>query len=768
MLVLFALAFTAQGQNTKGDRPAGSREGRFKKSPKKEAGGRTTKRISPKRTDTSPGYSPRGRARGGERAGKPIRPVFNVDKPRETQRAWKGDLAGRRLRHRNSSSVKPYVHRQRGEHVRRNVPDREGRRNVTGGRPVRIESATGRVRNVFPQRGPYVSNSSTKPRDQQRPVSNRGTLARLKQLQTSAKVSPDRKKVKVVPRSASRAFIRHKSINVYANFPRPKKKSEQAQLRDIAGRKLRAKNYETPRPGVIKAPNTYRGRRIDGKDRPYTGPSGYYRTASRPGRAWTSGDIAGRKIRHRNKSSKSVEGVPVHARKVRTATRTGRRGNALPSLKPGMGSRGLSFKGNTHAGKMFRNQGEQLAGGRKVSRKRVDVSGMPVRRKRGPMFGDQGEEFGGHSKGKRKRVDVSGVPVRSRAPGLFNYQGEADRGRMRAKSKSAMVDVNRIPVKRRLPGTFEDQGEEFTGAIKAKKRLKGGGSVSGRLWNNNESPIQGKQPKQGARAATYSGNIKARAPGYVSPQARKAAQFRGKNRMFELQPGFSDQGEEFTGHQRLSRLRRNYIQNKLAHHESLKKRRPEKETYAVSGLHAKVKRRDYVRNKDLPDNATMKLKQTATDHNVGGLHIQVRRRAYVKNDNAADAALKKLRPTSTDRDVGELQTRVRQYNYVRNPSSTKDALKVREPGKAFARATDYQGNIKMQKFRLRDRNTELHPDARFVKTNRNNVREERDAMTNFKLWWARLFKKQETQPDHLKEKIKKPRYDKGEQGMWYD
>jgi hypothetical protein len=55
-----------------------------------------------------------------------------------------------------------------------------------------------------------------------------------------------------------------------------------------------------------------------------------------------------------------------------------------------------------------------------------------------------------------------------------------------------------------------------------------------------------------------------------------------------------------------------------------------------------------------------------------------------------------------------------------------------------------------------------------VKINKNNVDGERDLLTNFKLWWARLFKKEETQPDHLKDKGHKPRYDKGEKGLWYE
>ncbi len=108
-----------------------------------------------------------------------------------------------------------------------------------------------------------------------------------------------------------------------------------------------------------------------------------------------------------------------------------------------------------------------------------------------------------------------------------------------------------------------------------------------------------------------------------------------------------------------------------------------------------------------------------------------------------------------------------EWDYKHNPSSHKEALDVREPGKAFARVTDYQGNIRMKKFELFGKK-ELHPDARFVKTNKNNVKEEKDLLTNFKLWWARLFRKNETQPDNLKEKIRKPRFDKREQGLWYD
>jgi hypothetical protein len=142
------------------------------------------------------------------------------------------------------------------------------------------------------------------------------------------------------------------------------------------------------------------------------------------------------------------------------------------------------------------------------------------------------------------------------------------------------------------------------------------------------------------------------------------------------------------------------------------------------------------------------------------------------NKNLPEIASKKLKPTDATKAVTNLQVKVKQYHYINNSSSSKEALNVREPGKAFAKATDYQGNIKMKKFELAklfsERNRERHPDAQFVKINKNNVKEERSFFTNIKLWWGRNFRKSETQPDHLKDKQRKPRYDKGEGDMWND
>src|SRR5688500_6052311 len=106
-IFMLMLAIPSFAQNTKGDKPVSNRETRFKKTVKKPKPARRIK--SKKRTTTSlRAYRPREKSRGGERAGRPLSPVY-TSRPSERQR-----------------------------------------------------------KNVYPQAGPYVNNSSTKPRATQR------------------------------------------------------------------------------------------------------------------------------------------------------------------------------------------------------------------------------------------------------------------------------------------------------------------------------------------------------------------------------------------------------------------------------------------------------------------------------------------------------------------------------------------------------------------------------------------------------------------------
>ncbi|MEX1239177.1 MAG: hypothetical protein WEB30_05655, partial [Cyclobacteriaceae bacterium] len=296
---------------------------------------------------------------------------------------------------------------------------------------------------------------------------------------------------------------------------------------------------------------------------------------------------------------------------------------------------------------------------------------------------DQGEEYSGNIKAGRRGFSDQGEEytgnIRAGRRG-FSDQGEEYTGNIRAGRRG-----------------FSDQGEEYTGNIKARRPDKGGGSVSGKLWNNEETPISGKAyGNQAYRVTRFAGNMKAK--------------------------------------------------------------RPDKGGGSVSGK--------LWNNEERPI-----VVRTPKDDKSGDFsgNVKIARNHYSRNPKSAEAALRGIKASASAEkaDTYSRGTR-RDWEYVRNPSSDDDAQRTREPGRAFYRSAGYHGNVKVQRFDLFGKRDNLHPDAKFVKLNKNNVPEEKDMFTNFKLWWARLFKKSETQPDHLKEKGHTPRYDKGESGLWYE
>ena len=159
------------------------------------------------------------------------------------------------------------------------------------------------------------------------------------------------------------------------------------------------------------------------------------------------------------------------------------------------------------------------------------------------------------------------------------------------------------------------------------------------------------------------------------------------------------------------------------------------------------------------------MRPDETTYKVAGLQIKVKERKYKDKPNAVDGSMPGIAPKKASVKAAEYARGVKMnWSYKHNPNSADDALKVRYPGKAIARIGDYQGNIKMHKYN----DKRLHPDSKFAHDFRDNVKEERTFLMNVKLFWAKLFRKSETQPEHLKENIRKPRYDKGESGMWND
>lgn len=756
-------------QNTKGDKPPPARESRFR-TPYKQGKQKKPKVVTTKRRVPSTENSAAGRARtastprtsspGTDRPGKPIKPIVK-SQPATKEKAWRGDIAGYK---------------------------------------IRAKSSPGKTRNVYPQYGRYVHNPSKKPRPTEKPVSNSSALARVKQLQTQEGGSPPKRR-KIVPRSASSSFTARKSINVYANFPRPKKRGEQAVTKDIAGRPLRKKNFETPRPDVVGPTfRPYQGRKTMG-DKPYKGTTGGYRTATRPSEQAWQGDVAKRRIRSGRVRSgdRPFQGAIGGYRSVTAPgeTRTGK--SPLPPRVPGAGADRIGkFQGNIKGTRPAKGGGSISGGTWNNSGRAVEVrtpqQGVRAARFQGNIKSSRPAKGGGSVSGKIWNNDQRAIAVRTPQQGIraARFQGniKTSRPAKGGGSVSGKVwnnDGRAIAVRTPQQGT---RAARFQGNIKTSRPEKGGGSVSGKVWNNDERAIAVRTPQQGIRAARFQGNIKASPPakgggsisgklwnnrerplvGRIPPKDFKDVDgYPGKMKRFEVQPGFADQGETFTGYIKRRDFNKDYVRNPATSKESVRKKRPTRNSFDAEGLQVKVKRPDYIENKNSSDEALLKLRPSKSTSEAGELQVRVEEKEYGKKPHAAEGALYGIKPTRSTVRASEYSKGVRRtWDYIHNPSSSEEALKTREPGKAFARSTAYQGNIKMQKFDVFERNQSLHPDTKFIKTNKNNVDEERDALTNFKLWWARTFKKQETQPENLKYNGKKPRYDKGEAGLWYE
>ncbi|MEO5599328.1 MAG: hypothetical protein ABIR06_00230 [Cyclobacteriaceae bacterium] len=774
-IIVLLLAIPSLAQNTKGDKPAGSnRETRFKTTKKNNQKRKPGKRIRQKGDKASNRASmPRTETRTGERPGRPIRPMFSKSRPRgDKQKAWRGDITGRKIRARASSSSSRNVYPQgrymnyssRGsqQNARVKASGQNARRPQSAGgqdRPNNLKgrliprSASGKVKNVYLQKGLYVNNKSQKPISFQTSA-NKSALGNLKRYPGADK--PPVKNRKVVPRSASSAYIARRSTNTWAHFKRPQNKKEHATTKDLAGKKLRTRNFETQRP-VLTNPTLNYQKRIAVGERPYKDPAaGGYLSRTRPTeRAWR-GDVAGYGIRGGKKPRGRDKGFPglLKGGGFRSASQSGEKrpgGDPLPVRTPGIGSHRIGYQGNIKASKrrILGNQGEGYTGNIKAGRRGFNNQGeeytgnIKANRKRG--YGNQGEGYTGNINTNRKRgfsnqgEEYSGNINTNRKRG-FSNQGEEYSGNIKEDSRRG----------------FSNQGEEYTGNIKSRRPQRGGGSVSGKLWNNRNSPIEGRADGAGNRIASYQGNIRA-----------------GKRI-------FNDQGEEFTGtikarkplkgggsisgklwnNNEKSLVGRDYSGQaaKVARFTgNIKAKRPDKGGGSISGKLWNNDEKPLI-GKDFFSQAVKVARYK------GNIKVSNRN----KNPNSADEALKGIKPTPSSVKAAEFSRGIRRnWDYIKNPSSDDESQRVREPGKAFARSTDYQGNIKMRKFELFSKRG-LHPDAKFVKLNKNNVDEEKDMLTNFKLWWARLFKKSDTQPDHLKEKERKPRYDKGESGMWYE
>lgn len=732
--VFIFAGWDALAQNTKGDRPVNNqrqvRETKGKSVKKKQkvrtkdvAGRRlrTKNKSSASRANASfPQPDPyRERPREtGERPASPRGKVFSRS-PRESRtQGWRGDISGHKLRKikpSKSGIARTNVYPQNGPYV--NNPSRKPRdgkrfrnaktasgkpivrrqppksydqawRGNQKGRRIKIQSATPKIRNTYPQKGGYsLYYSKTPPKSKTLIYSNKRVPGKTRISTSSSGVvrSP-------IPRSRTGMFVKRGKKNVYWGKFR---KGERAFQGDITGGPIRGRNFRTLPPGLVGRDTLKWFGRKPGGDRPYRGKRGRnIKLSSNEQRGWKN-DIAGFKIRSPRKQKGEVAGKFVFPRKL-SVTESGNVG------RPVRGSRGnASVSG-------------RRPGNRPLPAKDPGINTFLIGKRLARTKGTKPLQGGG----SRSGPFITHKPVQGREPG-----------------------INTFLIGKNLART------------KGKKPAKGGGSISGQLWNNDEQPIQVRKPKSDEMKG-FSGNLK---------------------------------------------VKRGYKKNPNAAELALQKRKPKDPVFDAGGLIVKQKQDKYGKKPYAADDALLGKVISPNGRRAGEFSGSLKLRQSYKNPKSHELALRGKAPSKTSVKASEYSRSMKRnwkykhnpsndddalmvrnpsqtwrratsyegktkliFSYRSNPSSREGALKVRYPGKAFARATDYQGNIKMKKFNDR----RLHPDAQFAHNKLNNVKGERTFLTDVKLLWAKWFKKGDNQPSNVKEKSTKPRYDKGEKGLW--
>jgi hypothetical protein len=792
----------------------------------------------------------------GDKPAKDQRSILRIphlkSRKKGGDKAYTGDITGRRIRTKNKSSAaraiqtgaRPYARKRATEVSRAGKPIR--------GHEFKFKSSTAQAarNNVYSNSGKYVNNPSPVPHENQRAVSNRRQLSKVAAMNT--KREPPGRKKRITPRSASSSFVTRGRKNVYWGKFR---KGERPVTTDITGRTLRAKNFHSPGLGVIPANDVYRSRKRYG-DRPYKGTftTGFVSSGRKAERAWR-GDLSGHPIRSRPPKVSPTPGQTEFSDYLSDSFAQRRTNRAIPVRRPPGGNvigkffgrfRGIRTpKGGGSVSKGFNNKG------RAVDVKAPGMGANFVGDYRGFLRQSRPLKGGGSISGRG--FNNHGQPINVKAPGIGANMGNYS-GNIKAQVK-----------------TFNQEGLNYSGNIKSRRPLKGGGSISGRGFNNGGRAINVKAPGIGANMGNFSGNIRSTRPvkggGSISGSwnnrgravavrapgigAKYVGQYQGFIKRYDISPGFGYQGETYKGSIKTRRpekgggsnseivwnngghainrkayspaslkisaftgsikarrpekgggsisgklwnnkeqpiltkapalasanemgysgriklpfFKKKYVRNPNADKDALKKIRPDKSTYEVAGLQIKVKQKEYERNKlavkgSLKGVAPGKNSLKAAEY---GGHLKMVW-SYKHNPRSHDLALKTIKPSNSFVRGNAYAGGLKMKKYVHNPNSNRNALDVLAPGRAVARIKDYQGNLKMNK----PQGKNLRPDAQFAHGFRDNIKQDRTFLMNIKLKWAKLFRKNASQPDAVKEKVRRPRYDKKERDLWKD
>ena len=652
---------------------------------------------------------------------KKLRETKLKTRNKQGDRTHKGDISGRKKKSKktknknkiSSPSSSPYSNvfyrnkgrKKEGKQVQKsngyfNQPSRptESYRkgDISGKKSRKSVTKAGENKSVKRPSSPYAGR---KYKTERQKAKTSRALAGGFQSITKSGENKKRKSRKIQPRTASQAFVIRKKVNAYAGKAR---RGERAKTKDIAGRRLRSKNYRSRTQPISKPSFTpyfakTKKRKGDQARRPIKGTG--FVSASRKGERKYQGQAAG------GHSSATKKGENAWKKDI-----TGR-----------------SFKRPKDPGIVTGKKGQPFTG---TQNRILSISSALKNNNRRSITqkGAGGSISNNISKRKNKAIPRKNLGSKR----ISGFAGNIKRSRKSLKGGGSISrfgwNNNQKPLQRKDFGSTRISG--FAGNIKrSRKPLKGGGSISKTGWNNNQKPLQRKDFGS-TRISGFAGNIK---------RSRKSLKGGGSI----SKPGWNNNQKPL---QKKSQSRQNSYSSKY-----------------VGSLKVKGK------YKDKPHTVKNALKTKKPNKNMfqmSGYHGKLKdRRNHRKNPNSHDDALKGIAPGKAVSKLDSYISKHTKVRYAKKPNAHKDALKSIAPKNNASKAQVFQGNFKVKK----NHGKNMHPSSKYTTSlhPRNSIKE-KGRTFKFNIWWAKLFKKNQNQPTAVKEKTRKPRYDKREKDLWYD
>ena len=528
--------------------------------------------------------------------------------------------------------------------------------------------------------------------------------------------------------------------------------------------------------------------RYQGK-RPLSSMPGYG-----PGKAGTySGNIPARKLRKYGPGRESTYAGNMKAQK--------------PLKGGGSITRGWNNGGMPIMGRGRKANDEAIAGyqgkmplsavpGYGPSKAGTYSGNIPARklRKYGP---GKGSNYAGNMKA-RKPLKGGGSITRH-----WNNQGQPLPSKGRTPANEAIAAYQgKMPLST-MPSYGKGKEGTYAGNIKAKKPLKGGGSIT-RHWNNKGQPIatRGRTPANEA-IANYQGKL----PLSAMPSYGRGKEGAYQGNMKVAKTGKKYHTEKFIGGNAKVRPK------ELGQAPGMTYGSRKKFLFAYFGVEGgympaveqirknkavvspRVKQTRYGQSPGTENGRTRSLTFLRTGNPTrGGLHEET---AKLSRNNKLPKDLRGTDKLRVAASPGTQRGRTRSLSFwaLGNPThgglheevhntrknrhlpdelSGKERYRIKgSPGLDNGRSATFsfwalgnptKGGLVYSPSQAKGR---LHPSSTYTKGGRSrNAVREKEQPVKLKIWWAKLFKKNANQPDAVKEKTRRPRYDKGEREIW--